>query len=81
MDPAYSHNFNIDNGNGGHQLNGTIYAPTAIGAMTGGTSTKIIQAQLILQKLSMTNGGILNLSTVGATLYQTGGTTSIDLLK
>jgi hypothetical protein len=81
MDPAYTHAFTIANGNGAHTLNGTIYAPTAIASMSGGTAADLFQAQLIVQKLSMQNSGTISLNTSGANLYQSGGATSIDLLK
>jgi hypothetical protein len=81
MDPAYSHNFTIGNGNGAHTINGTIYAPTAIATVTGGTYTNVLKTQIIVQKITLGGSGTINMDAGSGILYQPAGTLTIQLLK
>jgi hypothetical protein len=81
MDPGYSHTITVANGSApGHQLNGTMYAPTALADFSGGTNTTTFDVQLIAQRIAVENGAYLVMDTTHATLYSQGSTT-IQLLK
>jgi hypothetical protein len=81
MDPAYSHNFTIGNGNGAHTINGTVYAPTAIASLTGGTYTNVLKTQIIVQQMTLGGSGTINMDAGSGILYQPAGTLTIQLLK
>ena len=80
LDKNYSHTFTITNGNGPHSLKGTIYAPTSLVELSGGTSTATDDVQIIAKQINVSGGAILNMNLSDATLYSQGSTV-IELQK
>jgi hypothetical protein len=81
MNEHYPHTITVANGSSpGHQLNGTMYAPTALADFSGGTLTTTFDVQLIAQRIQVEQGAYLVMDTSHATLYSQGSTT-IELLK
>lgn len=81
MDPANTGTFNILNGNGAHELTGTIYAPNALATFDGGTATNTIDIQLIAKRIALSGSASITMDTNNGDLYAGGGATKIELLK
>jgi hypothetical protein len=81
MDKNNTGTLNIDNGNGAHQLKGTMFAPNALATFSGGTTTNAINVQLVVKRVEANSGAVLNMDTTSAVLYSGGGSASVELLK
>ncbi len=81
MDPANTGTFNILNGNGTHNLTGTMYAPNALATFDGGTATRTNKCQLIAKRISMSGSASLTMDTKNGGLYSTSSISSVELLK
>ncbi len=80
MDEANTGMITVDNGVNAHQINGTMYAPNALAVFSGGTTTNALNVQLIVKRIEVSNGAVLNMDLEGATLFSQGSIT-IELRK
>ena len=81
MDPANTGTFNVINGNGTHNLIGTIYAPNALAVLDGGTRSVTNDIQLIAKRIELSGSATITMDTDNGDLYAGGTGTSVELLK
>lgn len=81
MDPANTGTFNVINGNGTHNLTGTIYAPNALAVLDGGTRSVTNDIQLIAKRIALSGSATITMDTDNGDLYAGGTGTSVELLK